>query len=76
MGRAADPPKQPPGPSIRRARNLPYLGRSAAQDEPQQPLTSDGPPLDATARSMSFRPRGQDNGMLSDRGSITIIQLH
>lgn len=42
---------QPPGPlTPARARNLPEVGRSAAQSEPQQPLTNDGPPLTATTR--------------------------
>ena len=37
------------------ARNLPQVGRSAAQDEPQQPLTSDGPPFAATTQPASLR---------------------
>ncbi|VXC44373.1 Flagellar hook-associated protein flgK [Arthrobacter sp. 9V] len=31
-----------------RAGNLPNVGRSAAQGEPQQSITSDGPPFNAT----------------------------
>lgn len=43
-----------------RARNLPDGGRSAALCEPQQPLTSDGPPLTATSQLASLQPRDQE----------------
>jgi len=36
------------------ARNLPHVGRSAALGEPQQPLTSDGPPFSVTCAGGSL----------------------
>jgi hypothetical protein len=47
------------------------VGRSAAQCEPPQPLTSDGPPLTAPTRPVDYQPRDQEQRGSPARGSIT-----
>jgi len=41
-------------------RHFHYLNQLTAQGEPQQPLTSDGPPLTATTRRRNTTPRDQE----------------